>query len=139
MKKLIISLLLYVSFSVLANQNATEIDNRIVIELEQEQKVFVLLRMRKMLETLTKMQVKLLEENLEATHDLALELMRFTAKNHPDGLRERMPLPFRAMSQSMNKSWKKLSKKQTNSKVIQQEIISIMSTCNACHQSYRIE
>lgn len=114
-------------------------DTRTKITLTTTEKDFVLERMRRMLETLTAIQISLAQESPEKVDDSVMLLLQFSKENHPTGLHQLLPEGFKQMSQVMNQSWKTLANEITDPKVIQKEIVSIMTTCNACHRSYRIE
>lgn len=132
---------LVTSLTVLAGESRTSesTDSRIPISLKAEQKDFVLERMRRMLETLTTIQSALIQEQPQKVDDVVQALMDYTAENHPDDLRAKMPVPFRQISRGMNQQWKKLTVESSDPKAIQKTVATIMNSCNSCHRAYRIE
>ncbi|AEP30955.1 cytochrome c [Brumicola nitratireducens] len=137
--KLVIGLLLVSSAALASDENIASTDARTPINLNVQQKDFVLERMRRMLETLTGIQQSLVQGSPEKVDNLVSLLFEYTRENHPDGLHDSMPVGFQQMSKQMNSQWKALAKENTDAVLIQKEIVTIMSTCNACHRSYRIE
>jgi hypothetical protein len=137
--RLVIVLFLMSATGLAGAEETVSNDTRASIELTAPQKDFVLERMRRMLETLTGIQQALVDESPEQADDLVRLLFEYTRENHPDGLHDVMPAGFQQMSKQMNSHWKKLTKENTDAAFIQKEMVSIMSTCNACHRSYRIE
>lgn len=122
-----------------SDQKIDSKDARTPINLTGQEKDFVLERMRRMLETLTSIQQSLIEESPEKVDDLVSLLFEYSRENHPDGLHDKMPSAFKHMSKQMNSHWKKLTIESKDKAYIQQEVVTIMSTCNACHRSYKIE
>lgn len=141
MKTLSIFLLfLFTTFAGAAESESTPlVDQRIAVYLDSHQKAFVLESMRRMLETLTAIQIDLLNEQPEKTGERVESLMLFTRNNHPEELRDAMPLAFKQISQSMNKQWQVLLQENQKPKQIQRTITAIMSFCNGCHRAYKIE
>jgi hypothetical protein len=137
--KIFILLLIISSFALAIESDVQPTDTRAKVTLKTEEKDFVLERMRRMLETLTAIQVSLADESPEKVDDLVLLMFQYSRENHPDDMHQTLPEGFKKMSKQMNKHWKNLRKENTDSKFIQREVVTIMSTCNACHRSYRIE
>ncbi|WP_371193254.1 hypothetical protein [Glaciecola sp. SC05] len=137
--KLLIGLCLVSSATFASDDSIVSTDTRAVINLSVQQKDFVLERMRRMLETLTAIQQSLVQESPEKVDDLVSLLFEYTRENHPDGLHDSMPAGFQQMSKQMNVHWKKLAKENKDTSFIQKEVVTIMSTCNACHRSYKIQ
>lgn len=137
--KLVIGLLLVSAAALASDENSMSTDARTPINLSAQQKDFVLERMRRMLETLTGIQQSLVQGSPEKVDDLVGLLFEYTKENHPDSLHDSMPAGFQQMSKQMNSHWKALAKENTDAMLIQKEMVTIMSTCNACHRSYRIE
>jgi hypothetical protein len=137
--KLVIGLLLVSAAALASDGHSVSTDARTPINLSVQQKDFVLERMRRMLETLTGIQQSLIQESPEKVDDLVSLLFEYTRENHPDGLHDSMPAGFQQMSKQMNGHWKTLAKENTDAAFIQEKVVTIMSTCNACHRSYRIE
>jgi len=147
MKKLIIVLfgvfLLLISPFFLAaeeadNNESDSRDHRINIRLDETQRKFVLGHMRYMLQTLTAIQQKLLVDTPDEVHQLVTYMQEKTRKTHPKMLGQLLPDPFKQMSEQMNQHWRNLSVQSNDKIYIQKEVISVMSTCNACHAVYQI-
>lgn len=114
-------------------------DTRTAIKLKVAEKDFVLERMRRMLETLTAIQSSIANNSPQEVAGFVKVLLEYSKENQPTGIHQAMPEGFKLMSQQMNLHWRTLLSKSDDSKVIQTEVVSIMSTCNACHRTYRIE
>ncbi len=140
MKKIIIVGIMLVSIASFASgDNSESSDARTAINLTAQEKDFVLERMRRMLETLAGIQQAMVEDSPQKTDDLVGLLFEYTRENHPDGLHEKMPLGFKQMAKQMNGHWKKLKTESDDKVFIQKEVVAIMSTCNACHRTYKIQ
>lgn len=137
--KLVIGLLLVSAVTLASDENTESVDARTPIKLSGQEKDFVLERMRRMLETLTGIQQSLVQKSPNEVDELVSLLFEYTRENHPDGLHEKMPEGFKQMSKKMNLHWKKLAKKNREPEVIQKDVVTIMSTCNACHRAYKIQ
>jgi hypothetical protein len=137
--KLVIGLMLVSVVAFANNTKITSNDVRTPINLTAQEKEFVLERMRRMLETLTGIQQSIVNKSPEEVDELVSLLFEYTRENHPDRLHEKMPDGFKQMSRQVNRHFKTLSKETKDSGFIQKEVVTIMSTCNACHRSYKIE
>lgn len=137
--KALLILLPLSGFGVAVEGNTVPTDSRTKVVLKTEEKDFVLERMRRMLETLTAIQHSLVDESPEKVDDLVSLLFQYSRKNRPDGIHKTIPEAFRQMSKQMNLHWKALAIENKDPKFIQREVVTIMSTCNACHRTYRIE
>lgn len=140
MKPFIALILLASSSLVFASDSSTSFaDKRTPVKLEAQQKAFVFERMRRMLETLTGVQQALASQQPENVNDIVMQMLQYSRQHRPENIHDAMPEAFQSMSQQMNQHWRSLAKQQHDAPAIQEKVISIMSTCNACHRSYRIE
>ncbi len=117
---------------------AAEAPQRMQVNLNSEQKAFVLGHMRTMLETLTVTQQLLLDGKPE---DVAAQIEKMQLahqQQRPVGMGMVIPPAFRAMSQSMQPHWQALAEPSDNSEQIQRHVVNLMQICNACHRSFSV-
>jgi hypothetical protein len=119
--------------------DTASLDLRVVVMLEEKQRAFVLGHMRDMLETLTVVQQNMLNNEPEKVHKAVQALLNSNHENRPKRLGKSFPAAFKAMSKQMDKHWQTLSVESTDTLLIQKEVVNVMTTCNACHNTYQID
>lgn len=113
-------------------------DTRMPVELNAQQKAFVLGHMRDMLETLTETQQYLLEGNREAIRQRITQLQSHEQTARPKGMGQQIPPAFRAMAQSMRPHWQAIQDESLPVEAVQQHVVDLMRVCNACHRTFAI-
>ena len=113
-------------------------DNRMQVELNAEQKAFVLGHMRDMLETLTDTQQLLLEGNRTAIEARITQLQSHEQAQRPAGMGKQIPPAFRAMAQSMRPHWQAIKDPASSENEVRQHMVNLMRVCNACHRTFSV-
>ena len=113
-------------------------DSRMPVELNGEQKAFVLGHMRDMLETLTDTQQLLLEGDRDAIRERITQLQSHEQAARPRGMGQQIPPAFRAMAQSMRPHWQAIQDDSLPVEAVQQHVVDLMRVCNACHRTFAI-
>lgn len=113
-------------------------ETRMSVELNGEQKAFVLGHMRDMLETLTDTQQLLLEGDRDAIRERISQLQLHEQAARPKGMGQQLPPAFRAMAQSMRPHWQAIQDESLPVEAVQQHVVDLMRVCNACHRTFAI-
>ena len=121
---------------------AEAVDNRSAVKIPAKFKPQVLADMRKNLEVIQGIVAALAKEDFEVAAKTASILGRM---DHTDEVMQRrkfMPEGFRKLGPQMHMGFQALARDARDFEDIQhslEQLSKIMSTCTACHQSYRLE
>ncbi|WP_139142110.1 hypothetical protein [Alteromonas lipolytica] len=124
---------------VLLSGLAQAADTRMAIDLNEEQKGFVLGHMRDMLEALTDAQQLLLAGDRDELQSRITRLQSHEQASRPKGMGQQIPPAFRAMAQSMRPHWQAIKNPATPESEVRQHMVDLMRVCNACHRTFAVQ
>lgn len=114
-------------------------DGRTVIALTAEDRAHISGEMRGFLQGLTAIGEATLMDDRETIREVAASLSR--GQGGGAGVRDKVPDGFRAISQQLRQGFTAIEARAMEAEMaeIQQSLIEITYSCNACHGSYRVQ
>ncbi|MCF7972142.1 MAG: cytochrome c [Methylococcaceae bacterium] len=128
-----------VSFNALAN----DFDPRLAIELNEEHKAQLLSNMRGALAATQSIVNALAADDMQAVADYARPLgFKARQQKASDGLHNALPKSFKIMGRAMHQDFDKIAddaETLKDPKHSLQQLAAVMSSCQGCHETFRIE
>jgi len=117
-------------------------DNRVAIEMTENNRAFVLAEMRDFLESVKEINEGILNNNPELVIKAGEKSGGSVIAHAPKGLMKTLPVGFKQLGFATHDIFDEIAKKAKENyqpKETQQQLNALLNNCTACHQAFKIQ